>query len=145
MITIVSSNYDGLLDHIKQAITGARIPSPSIMDHKMQSKSKSSPLYEHLCEADLISLAEAFGGTRLYVPVNASDDHEMVCVRTNRHSAEPDHGGGEECKAGEMDGGTFVAGSKAAEVFEAVEASLDAIALFVGDGVVRDGDLARAV
>jgi hypothetical protein len=39
----------------------------------------------------------------------------------------------------------FVAGCEATEVLEAVEASFDAIALLVSEGVVRDGDFAGAV
>ena len=47
-------------------------------------------------------------------------------------------------EAGEVDGASVVAGSEATEMFEAAEASLDLIAMFVDAGVVRDGDLAVA-
>ena len=42
-------------------------------------------------------------------------------------------------------GASVVAGGEAAEVLEAVKASLDAVAMFVGDRIVRDDDLAGAV
>ena len=45
----------------------------------------------------------------------------------------------------EVDGAAFIAGGEAAEVLEPVEASLDAVALLVGDLVVRDEDLACTV
>ncbi|MBU0931324.1 MAG: hypothetical protein KJ585_04895 [Alphaproteobacteria bacterium] len=46
----------------------------------MQSKPKPNYLADHLTEAEMVSLAEAFGGTRLYIPANAADDHEIVRV-----------------------------------------------------------------
>ena len=48
-------------------------------------------------------------------------------------------------EAGEVDGASIVSCSEAAEMFEAVEASLDAIAVFVDGCVMRDSDLAAAV
>ncbi|MGN7997985.1 hypothetical protein [Sphingomonas sp. 22176] len=46
---------------------------------------------------------------------------------------------------GEVDGTTLTACCEAAEMFEAAEASLDPVALFVDGRVVGDGDLAAAV
>jgi len=66
-------------------------------------------------------------------------------TRTDRHSVEPDHCGGEERESGEVDCASLVARGKPTEVFEAVEASFDAVALLVGDSVMRDCDLAGAV
>lgn len=43
-----------------------------------------------------------------------------------------------------MDGSPVIARGKAAEVLDAVEASLDAIALLVASGVVRENDLVIA-
>ena len=48
-------------------------------------------------------------------------------------------------EAGEVDGASIVSCSEAAEMFEAIEASLDAVAVFVDGGVMRDDDLAAAV
>ena len=48
----------------------------------------------------------------------------------------------ESCK---VRGPSVVAGSKAAEALELVEAAFDAVALFVGIGVVRNDDPAGAV
>src|SRR5438309_1222300 len=66
-------------------------------------------------------------------------------TRLNRHSAHPDHGCGELYEAEEVDGSSVVACGEAAEVLELVEASLDAVAVFVDRRVVGDDDLARAV
>lgn len=66
-------------------------------------------------------------------------------VRSDRRLVYPEHRGCEANEAAEMDGSAFVTSSEASEVFEAVEASLDAIALPVGDDVVRDGDFAGTV
>lgn len=66
-------------------------------------------------------------------------------TRPDRHSGHPDHSCGEEYEAGEVDCSAFVACCEAAEVFEAVEASLDAIAMPIGGNVMRDGDFAGAV
>ena len=41
-----------------------------------------------------------------------------------------------------MDGSSVVSGGEASEGLHAVEAALDAVALPVGDAVMRDGDLA---
>jgi hypothetical protein len=65
--------------------------------------------------------------------------------RSDRHSAEPDHGSGEVDEAGEVDGSSVVAGGEAAEVLEPVEASFDAVAVLAGGGVMRDSNLAGAV
>jgi len=66
-----------------------------------------------------------------------------LSTRTNRHLAHPDHGGGEAGEGEEVGGEAVVAGCEAPEVFEFVEASLDAVAQAVEDGVVRDGYLSR--
>lgn len=47
-------------------------------------------------------------------------------------------------KAGEVDGATVVADGEATEMFEASEASLDRVAMFVGAGVRPEGDRAVA-
>ena len=44
----------------------------------------------------------------------------------------------------EVDGSSVVSGGETAKMLEAIEASLDAVAVLVDDGVVRDDDLARA-
>jgi len=44
-----------------------------------------------------------------------------------------------------VDGSAVVARSEASEVLEAIKASLDAIAVFVGFYVMRDSDLSGAV
>ena len=43
-----------------------------------------------------------------------------------------------------MDCSAFVAGCEAAEVFEAIEASLDAIAVFVTDAIMQHDDFSGA-
>ena len=48
-------------------------------------------------------------------------------------------------EASEVDCAAVVAGGEAAEVFEAIEASLDAVAVLVDVGVVWDGDFAVAL
>lgn len=54
----------------------------------------------------------------------------------------PDHGGSEMDESGEVHGSPVIACSEAAKVLELAEAALDAVALFVGVGVVRnDGRL----
>lgn len=35
-------------------------------------------LHDHLSEAEIIAIVEAFGGTRLYIPVAAKDDNHIV-------------------------------------------------------------------
>jgi hypothetical protein len=45
----------------------------------------------------------------------------------------------------EVNGSAVVACGEAAKVFHSVEAPLDAIAIDVGDFIVQDDDLARAV
>jgi hypothetical protein len=54
-----------------------------------------------------------------------------VRVRPDRHSAQPDEGGCEMDEAVEMDGQPVIAGCEAAKVLEAVETSLDAVALLI--------------
>jgi len=65
-------------------------------------------------------------------------------IGVDRHSTWPDHGGGELYEAGKVYGATIVACGETSEVFQATEASFDAVALFVDDRVVRDGDLSTA-
>lgn len=38
----------------------------------------ANTISDHLDEEEMIALAEAFGGTRLYIPVTAKDDHAIV-------------------------------------------------------------------
>lgn len=62
--------------------------------------------------------------------------------RSNRHSSEPAHDCGDECEPLEVDESPVIARGEAAEMFEFVEASFDAISLFIGFGIVRDDGLA---
>ena len=62
------------------AFTSARILNPSIADATMQKKTKTWELSAYLSDAELVALAEAFGGTRLHVPIRAGDDHQIVRV-----------------------------------------------------------------
>ena len=48
-------------------------------------------------------------------------------------------------EAGKVDCPEVVSSGEAAEVLELVEASFDAVAMFIGHGVVRDDGLAAAV
>ncbi len=48
-------------------------------------------------------------------------------------------------ETGKVRGSPVITGSEAPEVFELAEAALDAVALFVGVGVVRDNDSAGVV
>jgi|MedtruStandDraft_1076414.scaffolds.fasta_scaffold38922_2 hypothetical protein len=48
-------------------------------------------------------------------------------------------------EAVKVDGSSIVACGEAAEMLEAIEAAFNAVAVFVGVGVVRDEQLARAV
>lgn len=66
-------------------------------------------------------------------------------TRSDRHSPEPGHGGGELNEAFEVQGSAIIARCEAAEVLEPVEAAFDAVAVFVGGNVVRDDDLASSV
>jgi len=45
----------------------------------------------------------------------------------------------------EVQGSTIIARCGAVEVLELAEAAFDAVAMFVGDGIVRDDDLADSV
>ena len=69
---------------------------------------------------------------------------DFIEARTNRHSPHPDHGGGEMDEGEEVSGSSVEACCEAPEVFEFVEASLDAVAASVECGVVRDRHPARA-
>ena len=68
-----------------------------------------------------------------------------INFRADRHSVHPDHSGCEMDESCKVRGPSVVAGSKAAEALELVEAAFDAVALFVGIGVVRNDDPAGAV
>ena len=70
---------------------------------------------------------------------------DNIRSRSDRHSAEPGHGGGELNEACEVQGSAIIARCEAAEVLEPVEATFDAVAVFVDDGIVRDDDLAASV
>jgi hypothetical protein len=48
-------------------------------------------------------------------------------------------------EAKEVNGSTIVAGGEASKVFEAIEASFDAVSMLVDGSVVRNGDLSGAV
>jgi len=63
-------------------------------------------------------------------------------ARTNRHSAHPDHSGGDVDEGEEVDGSPVEAGGEASEVFELVEASFDAIATAIDGCIVWDRCLA---
>jgi len=69
----------------------------------------------------------------------------MNWTRADRHSAEPDHGGGEMDEACEVDGASVVSGGEATEMLEAAEASFDLVTMLLGTDIVRDGDLAVAL
>lgn len=62
----------------------------------------------------------------------------MGGVRTDPHSSQPDCRGGEVDEALEVDGSPVVMGGEPSEVFEAVEAALDAVPEPVGNGVVGE-------
>lgn len=64
---------------------------------------------------------------------------------TDRHSPHPDHDFGEVDASSEVKSSAFAAGGEAAKGFDAIKASLNTIALLVGDRIVRDDDLAVAV
>lgn len=63
-------------------------------------------------------------------------------TRSNRHSAHPEHGSGDVDEGQIVLGEPVVAGREAAEVFQPVEAALDAVSELVDQGVMRDWDLA---
>ncbi len=63
-------------------------------------------------------------------------------TRANRHSSAPDHDCYEINEACEMDGSAIVARCEATTMFEAIEASLDTVSVFVKSLVVRDEHLA---
>lgn len=62
-------------------------------------------------------------------------------TRTNRHSPHPDHGGGDVGEGQEVAGEPVVAGCKASEVLELVEAAFDAVAQSIEDRIVGDRGL----
>ena len=70
--------------------------------------------------------------------------NERALTRTDRQSSHPDHASGEVGELDEVDSSPLIACGEAPKVFELIEATLDAVSLFVGGGVVRDDDLARA-
>jgi hypothetical protein len=64
--------------------------------------------------------------------------------RTNRHAAHPEDGGGDVDEGEVVSRQPIEAGGEAAEVIELVEATLDAVAQLVDQGIVRDLCLARS-
>src|ERR1700752_1500356 len=62
--------------------------------------------------------------------------------RLNRHLSHPDHSSGEVKASEEVDGAAIVACGDMAKMLELVEETLDAITKPVGQGVMRDADLA---
>ena len=65
-----------------------------------------------------------------------------AAARTNRHSTQPDDCGNQAYEAFEVDCSTVVSGGETSEVLHLVEASLDAVAVFVGGFIVRNDDFA---
>jgi hypothetical protein len=64
---------------------------------------------------------------------------------TNRRSSQPDNCCDKIDGAVEVDCSAVISGGEAAEALRPVEATLDAVAMFVSGFFVRDDDLARSV
>ena len=79
------------------------------------------------------------------IPIDIGARLRAASTRANRHSLEPTHCGDEIEEALEVNGSTVVARGEATKVLHPIEASLDAVAMFVDEFVVGDDDLARAV
>lgn len=62
-------------------------------------------------------------------------------TRINRHSSAPDPDCDEINEAYEMDGSAIVARCETTKMFEAIEASLDTVSVFVKSLIVRDEHL----
>jgi transcriptional regulator with XRE-family HTH domain len=74
-----------------------------------------------------------------------SEDYAVIGgerTRSDRHSCHPYHGSDEMNEAFEVDDPSFVAGCEAAEMLHSAEAALDAVAVSVGDFVMRNDELA---
>ena len=105
----------------------------------------SCALARHAARTCLIRRVSGCRGATGLAAGRFSSRERSESPRTNRHSPEPDHGCGEVDEAGEVNRPAIVARCEAAEVFEAIEAALDAVATFVGRCIVRDEDLPGSV
>ena len=74
----------------------------------------------------------------MFANTGTADPAKVRVSRANRHSAHPEHGGGDVGEGQVVSGEPVEPCGEAAEALEPVEAALDAVAEFVDQRVVRD-------
>ena len=136
----------GLVGHVRRVdalerahAASARVAAAIVRQRRFTgNEAEGLGLHHHRPEAHLHADA-------VHLRLDAHGAAMAAPARANRHSLEPTHCGDEIEEALEVNGSTVVARGEATKVLHPIEASLDAVAMFVDEFVVGDDDLARAV